>query len=139
MKMLQTKVYGGLSLALLLTLLTACAGTRARDNVLLPAMQLAWPGVAKDVEHGVVDGEQQGDLNAASADVLRAGAASMGAALEVGDRFEVLAVDWASLRGMALRGIVVRVARGEIGAGVAGSLRERVAQFNASFLKLGAR
>lgn len=34
--------------------LAGCVGQRARDNALMPAMQLAWPGVKEDVERGPV-------------------------------------------------------------------------------------
>ena len=118
--------------------LTACAGLRAREHVLLPILRLAWAGVAQDIEAGLANAVAKGDLDEPIAAAVRAQVDRMGHALEAGDLKAVLAVDWRSLT-MALRGIRSRLAAGDIGPSVASSLAERLMQFNAAWTRLGAR
>lgn len=106
-------------------LLAACAGVRARDEVLLPAMQLAWPAVREDADRG-----------AAAASLDPAPIVAFGAALEGGNRLVVAQQDWEAVRRLAIAGIQDRVQRAEITEGVAESLREQVRQFTRMFLKL---
>jgi hypothetical protein len=115
----------GVVLAAYLALL-ACAGVAARQHTLLPAMKSAWPGVAADVERGAA---------LAAVDVV-AEVGSVTIALESGHRGHLLVVDWPRLRQLALDGINARAIAGEIGPGVASSLRERLRLFDEAWFKV---
>lgn len=118
-------------------LLLACAGARARNDALLPAMALAWPGIASDVQVAV-DGGLVPSLEEALR--VRAASAEMTAALAAKDLSRVRRVLWPTLlHDAALQGIDLRLSRGEVGPGVADSLRERVKNFDEAFSLLGAR
>ena len=117
-----------------------CAGDRAREEVLLPAIRLAWGsseggGVAKDVETGIKSGEAGGRLKPEIATALRAEATGLGAGIAQGGAAGMAAVKglkgggWAILKGEAETGIAWRLNKNEIGVGVAGSLRERLKNF----------
>lgn len=114
---------------------TGCFGAAARDNVLLPAMNLAWEGVEKSIHAGITDASDAGDINQATVDVLLQQATALKQTLADGDREGLRAVDWPSLQGYALRGVTARATRGEIGVTVAKILMERISQFNKSYIK----
>jgi hypothetical protein len=99
----------------LVLLLVACAGARARQHVLLPAMRTAWVSIAPEARVGGATEEQ---------------VSAMDAALETGF---VEVGGWPTLRDLALVGIQMRLENGEIGIGVAALLRERVRQFDVSY------
>lgn len=101
----------------LVLVLASCAGSAARVESLLPALRLAWPYIVRNVE-GSMPSERVADL-----------ARRMGRALESGDVVD----GWEVLERAALLGIDVRLARGEIGPGVAESLRERVRMFGVAY------
>lgn len=103
---------------------TSCAGTKARENVLMPAMALAWSTViAPHAERGGADVVQLDNVQ-----VL----------LDSGDRdaAAAIAAAWLSLREDALRGIDLRLAVGEIGPNGANVFRETVRQFTARVAQL---
>lgn len=109
----------------LLLCLPACLGTMARQNSLLPAARMAWPGVRADVERGVADALEHGDL------VSDAGPHVLIQAVEDGlEAGNVRAVSWAVLQPYGARGIDDRVIDGEIHPLVAESLRERLRNFS---------
>lgn len=122
-----------------LAALAACAGTAAREHTLLPAMRLAWPGVQAAVARGITTGleAQSQTLTAAAAAELTTATREMKAALETGEAGQVAAasVMWPALEALAFTGIDARVRAGEIGSGVAESLRERVRQFSLALIK----
>lgn len=120
---------------LLLGAVLACAGVAARDEALLPAMRLAWPGISMDIEQGIEAASPPPE----SVAYIRAETLRMTEALADGNRAAVFAADWPNLRLVAEAGIDDREARGLIGPGVAASLRERVAVFSDAWLKLGER
>ena len=124
------------SVALILALMVigGCAGTKARDEVLMPTMSLAWPGIAVDVEYGAQEME-----DAAEAQAVRAEAIAIGEALGRGDRPALLTLDWNGVQGAALRGIQARITSGEIGHGVAQSLVERIRNFDAAWRQAVSR
>ncbi len=108
----------------LLALLAACAGTKAREHVLMPAMALAWSTViAPHAERG----------GASAADV-----AAVQVLLDSGDRdaAPAIAAAWLVLERDALRGINLRLAAGEIGPNGASILRETLRQFTARVAQL---
>lgn len=112
----------------------ACAGIHAREQTLIPAMQLAWKGIQVDVVVGIENLEDE-----PAKQILRTEVAAMTDALSSGDRERVISVDWPMLSGTALVGIRLRVNAGEIGPGVAESLRERIRVFDESWRKLQER
>lgn len=100
--------------------LAACAGATARTEVLLPAMRQAWPPIRVAIERElVVAPDSTGSAALAGAD----------AALQSGDPIAVAAVAWPVLDAMAQSDTTRRVDLGQIGPGVADSLRERLRQF----------
>lgn len=108
---------------LLVLLLTACAGTKARSEVLLPAIRTAWESVRVGVEREVAaQHHPTGATELAKADE----------ALDAGVAARVVAVDWLLLEQLADADIERRTAAGEVSAGVAVSLRERITQLNAA-------
>ena len=128
---------GAFGLLVLFALLAvcACAGTRARDDVLEPAMRGAWSGISEEVERGAVDARTTGAIDDAGLSRARTQARAIGTAL--GDtaiarpQVQVALAPWKlQLRPLADRGINAQVAAGEIGPGVAGSKRERLSQFS---------
>lgn len=101
----------------MLVALAACAGPQAREHVLMPAMRVAWEEIAPTVS------DPQ----------------PMTQALESGDRWALLAVDWPSLLIEAMADVDRRLAEGEIGPTVAKLLRERLLQFNDAYIKVTSR
>lgn len=103
--------------------MTACAGTKAREEALMPAMELAWQGILPDVER------------VATGEVLEQ-AAALTVVLEERDIHGLAAIDVPLLIVWADRGISERLEAGEIGPGVAASLRERLSKFTEAYLKV---
>jgi hypothetical protein len=108
-----------------LALLVACTGLTARQKVLLPAMQSAWPAVKADLERGVP--------------VRTDDIAAFDVALTAGDVAAIRLVPWQLLDESAQAGIAVRVTAGTITEGVAGSLRERLKNFREAVLAFTSR
>lgn len=131
---METRRRHPLPLFALAFVLLACAGIHARETVLMPTMSQAWSTViSKHVELAATAMPEE------EANVIREKNAAMQAALDSGDRYQVRGADWLALRVAATAGIASRVASGEIGPGVADSIRETLNQFDADFVKLGAR
>lgn len=103
-----------------LALLLSCAGNAARQDVLLPAMRTAWTTMRTEVAREVA---------ATSSSTGAAAAAAADAALAIGTPAAVAAVDWPTIEQLDEGDITRRAKAGEIGPGVAASLRERAAQF----------
>lgn len=108
---------------LLALVLSACAGTKAREYVLIPAMEVAWPPIAEAALR---------EDPAAPVDL-------MAEALAARDRIALSRVDWPWLMLLAERDIARREAAGEIGPSAANLLRERILQFNESYFKAATR
>ena len=104
-------------------LLSACAGTKARENVLVPAMQVAWPRIEAVAMLAATEAE---------APVI----ARFGAAVVSGDPMRIAALPFEPVRVLALQGIAARLADGTLGQFGAASYRESVRLFNESWLKL---
>jgi hypothetical protein len=108
--------------------MAACAGIRARDMALLPAVKTAWTSVQQDVLRG--DPE------------LVVEVADLTAAFDSGDRVQIAIVAGRTIDTLleaAQSGIDARLVAGEIGLGVAASLRERLRLFEESIEKLVSR
>lgn len=93
----------------------ACTGIKARQDVLLPAIQAAWPAVRAEA----MLGDPKVEPVAVQADT----------ALQAGDKAAIGAVPWPLLQTAATAGISDKVTAGTVSVGVADSLRERDRQF----------
>lgn len=106
--------------AVAVILAAACIGTRARQSVLLPAVQTAWASIRVEVEHEIAaQPNPAGAVQLAAADE----------AIDSGDAVKMLAVDWVALNRLAENDATRRAAIGEIGPGVVVSLAERRRSF----------
>ena len=114
---MRTSTRLGLLAALLIA---ACAGTTARTEVLLPAMRQAWVGIRPAVDRHIT-----------SIDDLAHNQALMAAdsALQTGEPVSFAGVAWQLIDESHEADVARRLASGEIGPGVAESLRERLTQF----------
>lgn len=112
-----------------------CFGKLARDNVLLPAMELAWPGVEKSVVAGIKDASDQNEINQEQVSVLLNETSRLGDVLVAGDRKALSSVDWPTLNNYATRGVAARVLLGEIGPNGAKLHLRRIAEFNKAYFK----
>lgn len=128
-------MYRALSTVVLL-LLASCSGLTARQEALLPAMRLAWPGVSADIDRGVSDGVTTGRLTAEQASALLAARDAFTAALDSGDTMALASISWVPLQAEAVAGIMARVTLGEASTGVAQSLTERLRNFSESLFLL---
>ena len=106
--------------SLALFLIAACAGTTARTEALLPAMRQAWVGIRPAVERHITSID---DLTYNQA------LAAADAALASGEPVSFASVAWQLIDESHEADVARRVKAGEIGPGVAESLRERLAQF----------
>lgn len=109
-------------------LVASCAGVIARDNIMLPAMSIAYDNGIYD---NIIAGAEQ--ESPATRVKLISLADRMGEALRSGDIAAVLRIDWPALQALAIVGIDIRRGLGSIGPGVAMSLQERVRLFHRSF------
>tara|TARA_R110000822_G_scaffold120633_3_gene254145 strand:- start:7463 stop:7882 length:420 start_codon:yes stop_codon:yes gene_type:complete len=114
-----------------LPFLVACPslGPKVDDLALFEPAQVTWSAVENDLLRGIEDGVSEGDLMPAAADNLRASADGMELALREKDRDALRLSPWSELEPWADRGIDDKLADGEIGPGVASSLREQLANF----------
>ncbi len=120
----------------ILVLASACAGIKARETVLMPAMKVAWISVSKDVERGILESLEIEDIDAVDASGLRSEIIAMDVALESGDPMRVADVNWHRLNQIAKIGIEARYDQGEIGLGVRSLLLKRLARFHTAYVKL---
>ena len=133
---LRTLRIAAAALALLVGL-SACAGTTARKEVLLPALRLAWTGVSADVERGIAAAEADGDIDAVTAAQLRAAAQAMPEALKTLDGAIDMILPWESqLAPMAVRGIQALVLSGQLDPPLDEILLARVDAFTRAMRKL---
>lgn len=93
------------TLLILALVVSSCASMKARDAALLPTAQLAWVGVHADLERGIADAVEDGDLlNSAAMDAL---VEHLDEVLSLGASHVLLRqIPWdPTLREFALRGI----------------------------------
>jgi hypothetical protein len=121
-----------------LPFLIACPslGGKIDDVALFKPAQISWSAVENDLLRGIDDGESEGDLTTAAADDLRSDADDMEDALREKDRDALRLVPWGELEPWADRGIDDKISDGEIGTGVAASLREQLRNFTTIIDKL---
>lgn len=110
-------------LPLIATMLAACAGTAARQDVLLPAMSAAWASIKVQVQR---EASHIDSMQAAEA------VAAADAAFATADPVKFAAVNWGVLDALALADIDRRLDAQQIGVQVAQSLRGRVVDFAAA-------
>ena len=121
MTRLKAHPRGALCALLLLSLAVACAGTAARGEVLWPTVASTWPKIKQNVEGGVA-------VLGGGPEVARA-IAHMDGAVATNSRHALQGLNWLTLEPLARAGVRKRVDDGEIGAGVALSLNERITNF----------
>lgn len=114
-----------------LLLASACAGTKARENVLLPAMRQAYVGVSQDVKSGIPLA-----VNPRRAEKIEAQFAS---ALAEGNIELLRATDWHSLESLAIQGVAKRVTDGDLSPSAGRIILRRLALFTDGYVKLVAR
>lgn len=114
----------------------SCFGPRVKPAAVFPPAALAWPAVDEDVQRGIADAVEDGDLTQDAANALNTQALRIGTALTERDLETIRVAPWSSLEPWAERGIADKVDDGEIGPGVALSLREQLAKFTEAILIL---
>lgn len=115
--------------------LTSCLSSQVRDEALLPAASLAWPGVRADVERGILDAVEDGNLKNPA--TLNGYLEDMDEVLANGaDRHDLADIPWAALEPYGQRGIQDRIDDGEMHPLVAESLFERLKNFTHTFDQL---
>lgn len=111
----------------------SCAGAKARQEVLLPALKRLFTDVvAPHVERAAARVEAEDGAGAPAAVTVRAASVACAAALDAGDALALGAVDLDLLYGAAVAGIADRVGEGEIGRDVGVSLQRSVVVWRAS-------
>ena len=122
--------------AILAISLQSCLGSKVDDLALFEPAQLAWPEIEKDYFRGLEDGVSEGDIVLVSADAMRAEAPRMRDALMAKSRDQLRLVPWPTMKPWAQRGIDDALADGDVGPGVADSLREQLQNFDVTVIKL---
>ena len=127
-----------LALALLVGL-SACAGSTARKEVLLPALRLAWVDLSQNVETGIAAAQAAGEITELEATSLRGLKDAVGTSLGDVDAALVSIPIWESqLAPMAIRGIKALVDSGQLAPPLDEILRLRVESFTKALRKLEA-
>lgn len=116
--------------------LASCIGAKVDQHTLFPAAHLAWPAVENDLHRGLADAQEDGDLAPSEAGALHEDGERLELALLTRDRAALRTVVWVPLQAFADRGIQDKLADGEIGPGVANSLREQLVNFTAAINRL---
>ena len=120
---------------LAMALTTSCISQEVRDNALVPGAQLAFVGVRADIERGLADAVEDGEL--ANREPLDAELDRLRDALDNdAPRAEMRTIPWEVLRPYGDRGIQDRVDDGEIDPLIAPSLIQRLDNFEAAVFQL---
>ena len=127
-----------LACAAFLPLSSSCIGRKVDDLALFSPAALTWPAVEQDFERGLADGVEDGDLVADSAAILRMEGHALEEALDNRDRDALRGVPWPAMEEWASRGIQDKLSDGEIGEGVAMSLRGQLQDFSTTLNRLRA-
>ena len=108
----------------------SCAGQHTRTSVGIPLAAQVLRTMQTDFARGIDDGLLRGSISEEQAARYRAEEKQLQDGLDAGDSSRVQLGDWGDARTAILGGILAREASGQIGSGVAGSLRERVANLD---------
>lgn len=124
-----------LIMILMLTpILGGCAGMRARNTALRPVLLTIWPRVEPDIQLGVKDAEVQ--IGSTAAAELRQLSILLREELERGDRDRDLPAMWAQLEPHAVRGVQLRIQRGELAEENSRPVFQRILNFRDSLDEL---
>jgi hypothetical protein len=118
--------------------LSSCIAPKYKPSVLFPAAALTWPAVEEDFDRGIADGISDGVLTQQAAVAFKAEADKLENGLNTKNLPEVQLVAWGNLKPWADRGIDDKLADGEVGPGVAASLREQLTNFTETIAQLQA-
>lgn len=102
----------------------------------MPAMQIAWTNVAKDVERGIAFAVKSEDIVPNLAAGLRSEIIAMDSALAARDILAVADVNWHRLNQLARSGIAYRYDNDLIGYGVRSILLKRLDKFHEAYIAL---
>lgn len=122
----------GIFLAALM--LQACAGKQARNNVLYPALRVAYEDMQEYIAIGLADGVESEEIVEGVAEARRRDSVTLGLMLDNED--SAAASFWFSLRPWAFRGVDKLLEDEEISEGVAEEIRESIDQFTVGMGKL---
>lgn len=123
----------------ILAMFTGCAGVKARDHVLMPIAAQVYGNVRADIDRGIADAVEDGDLTATEAATVTGMADSLGSILDSGDRSQLSTVSWTLLEPYAIRGVQDRIDDAEVSEGVATVMLQRIVNFRDVLAELGQR
>ena len=118
-----------ITLGAVLMLSAACAGVKARENVLMPAMSMAWTVVVTPLVERSLAADPPSDAETAA---IRDGLLKVRDLLDSGDVDKASAIQevWRIVWPMAIAGVRARIDAGEIGVNGGAILMETLRQFN---------
>ena len=111
----------------LFIMLPACVGTHVRDEVLIPAVQMSWINVKKDIQRGLEDALSKEEIT--PDDSVFAIFEMMDDAIDAGIRQDIMAVPFSVLEPYANKGIQAKIDAGELTPQTAEFLYERLENF----------
>ena len=120
-------------------IICSCTGVQVRDTILLPLAREIYEHLVPQIELGLADAVEDGDLSTEGAEALLVLSDQLREALKSGDRSQALAVDWPTLEAWAVRGVQRLVDDGTISPAVATSLYQRIVNFRDLLAELGVR
>lgn len=115
-------------------LLASCVSNKTREEAGMPAALLAWGtpemGVRSDIERGIADAVEDGDLS--NPGIYESDVDELDSILrmETYSQIQFASVPWSTLKDFGFRGIQDRVDDAEMSDMVAESLRERMRNFD---------
>lgn len=124
-------------LVLTLALLSGCTAAEVRDNILIPLAAEVYEHIYIEIERGLADAVEDGDLTPEGAEFLLMEARAFREALRSGDLDRILDVPWNLLEPWATRGVQKLVDDGKISPAVATSLYRRIVNFRDLLKTLG--
>lgn len=137
----RTKKLGWFFLAAIVAFLVtmafvSCVGPRYKPSALFPGAELSWPAVEEDIDRGIADAQEDGELTQTAADNWRFEANKLELGLKSRNLEMVRLAPWDGLEPLANRGIDDKLSDAEIGPGVAVSLREQLRNFSETITQL---
>jgi hypothetical protein len=111
----------------LFLLCSACVGTRIRENVLIPSVQLAWPNVRADIEYGLMDAVYKEQIT--SEDSAFTTLQQMDDAVTNGIYEDIIVVPYYILEPYGEQGIQAKIDTGELVPETARFLFDRLKNF----------